>query len=181
MPTSTTGRSRSARSARVTLAALAPAPGQLLWDVGAGSGSIGIEWLRSEPSARAIAIEERAERAERAARNARTLGVPQLEVRQGRAPGVLAELDAPDAVFIGGGLTEPGLIDRCWEALRPAGRLVANAVTLEGEQVLLTARAGSTGETSRGWPSATRSRSAASAPGAPQLPIVQWSAGKGPA
>jgi precorrin-6Y C5,15-methyltransferase (decarboxylating) len=164
----------------VTLAALAPAPGQLLWDVGAGSGSIGIEWLRSEPSARAIAIEERAERAERAARNARTLGVPQLQVRQGRAPGVLAELDAPDAVFIGGGLTEPGLIDRCWEALRPAGRLVANAVTLEGEQVLLSACRQHGGDLTRLAVSHAEPLGGFSAWRA-QLPIVQWSAGKGPA
>ena len=164
----------------LTLAALAPAPGRLLWDVGAGSGSIGIEWLRSEPTARAIAIEARADRAERAARNARALGVPELELCQGRAPEALAGLDAPDAVFVGGGLGETGLLERCWEALRPDGRLVANAVTLEGEAVLVAARTAHGGELVRlavghaeplGGFTAWR----------PQLPIVQWSAGKEPA
>ena len=123
----------------VTLAALAPAPGQLLWDVGAGSGSIGIEWLRAEPSARAIAVESRADRAQRARQNARALGVPQLDVREGRAPDVLDGLNRPDAIFVGGGMTEPGMLDRCWDALRAGGRLVANAVTLEGEQLLVAA------------------------------------------
>jgi precorrin-6Y C5,15-methyltransferase (decarboxylating) len=133
----------------LTLAALAPLPGQLLWDVGAGAGSIAIEWLRAEPTARAIAVEQHAERAERAAANALRLGVPELDVRHGRAPQALAGLPAPDAIFVGGGLSEPGLVERCWEALAPGGRIVSNAVTLEGEQTLLAARAAHGGDLTR--------------------------------
>ncbi|WP_018529345.1 MULTISPECIES: precorrin-6y C5,15-methyltransferase (decarboxylating) subunit CbiE [unclassified Streptomyces] len=119
-----------------TLAALAPAPGELLWDVGGGSGSIGVEWMRTHPSCRAYAVERSPERAERITRNAARLGVPGLTVVTGPAPKALAELPTPDAVFIGGGLTAPGLLDACWEALRPGGRLVANTVTLESEALL---------------------------------------------
>jgi precorrin-6Y C5,15-methyltransferase (decarboxylating) len=157
-----------------TLASLAPAPGALLWDVGAGSGSVAIEWLRAEPSARAIAIERRQDRAERIESNACGLGVPSLEVVIGDAPAVLDGLAPPDAVFVGGGLTAPGLLARCWEALRPGGRIVANAVTLEGEQVLAAARSAHGGELARieiahaeaiggftGWRA--------------QMPVVQWS------
>jgi len=133
-----------------TLAALAPAPRALLWDVGAGSGSIAIEWLRAEPTATAVAIEANDDRAARAERNARALGVPdRLTVVRGRAPEALAGLDAPHAVFIGGGVTTPGLAERCWEALPPGGRLVANAVTLEGEQALYAARATHGGDLAR--------------------------------
>lgn len=161
----------------LALAALAPAPGQLLWDVGAGSGSIATEWLRAEPSGRAVAIEAREDRTERAAANARRLGVPQLQVRRGRAPEALAGLEAPDAIFLGGGVTEPGLLERCWEALRGGGRIVAAAVTLEGEQALIAARAAHGGDLVRielshaeplgsfsGW--------------RPRRPVVQWSARK---
>jgi precorrin-6Y C5,15-methyltransferase (decarboxylating) len=123
----------------LTLAALAPLPGELLWDVGAGAGSIAIEWLRAEPTARAIAVEQHAGRAARAAANALALGVPELDVRRGRAPHALDGLPAPDAVFVGGGLREPGLLARCWDALADGGRIVANAVTLEGEQALVAA------------------------------------------
>jgi precorrin-6B C5,15-methyltransferase / cobalt-precorrin-6B C5,C15-methyltransferase len=162
----------------ITLAALGPAPGQLLWDVGAGSGSIGIEWLRAEDTARAIAIEARDDRADRAEANARRLGVPRLEVRRGEAPAALDGLAAPDAVFLGGGLSRPALIERCWSALLPGGRIVANAVTLEGEARLLEARAAHGGELMRiglehadavGGFTAWRA----------QLPVVQWSARKG--
>jgi precorrin-6Y C5,15-methyltransferase (decarboxylating) len=130
----------------LTLAALVPLPGQLLWDVGAGAGSVAIEWLRAEPTARAIAVEQHAERAARAAANALALGVPELDVRRGRAPQALDGLPAPDAVFVGGGLREPGMLERCWDALTDGGRIVANAVTLEGEQALVTARATHGGE-----------------------------------
>ncbi|WP_428986076.1 precorrin-6y C5,15-methyltransferase (decarboxylating) subunit CbiE [Streptomyces pyxinae] len=119
-----------------TLAALAPAPGELLWDVGGGSGSIGIEWMRVHPSCRAVAVERDPERAARIVRNAETLGVPGLRVVTAAAPGGLAGLERPDAVFVGGGLTAPGLLDACWEVLGPGGRLVANTVTLESEALL---------------------------------------------
>ncbi|MFE3938314.1 precorrin-6Y C5,15-methyltransferase (decarboxylating) subunit CbiT, partial [Streptomyces goshikiensis] len=119
-----------------TLCALAPAPGELLWDIGGGSGSIGIEWMRTHPSCRAVTVERVPERAARIARNATALGVPGLRVVTGAAPAALAGLPAPDAVFIGGGLTAPGLLDAAWEALAPGGRLVVNTVTLESEAVL---------------------------------------------
>ncbi|MEV6685064.1 precorrin-6y C5,15-methyltransferase (decarboxylating) subunit CbiE [Streptomyces sp. NPDC051130] len=119
-----------------TLCALAPAPGELLWDIGGGSGSIGIEWMRTHPSCRAVTVERVPERAERIARNAAALGVPGLRVVTGAAPAALVALPAPDAVFIGGGLTAPGLLDAAWAALAPGGRLVVNTVTLESEAVL---------------------------------------------
>jgi len=117
----------------VTLSRLGPLPGELLWDVGAGSGSVAIEWARAHPSCAAVAVESRPERAERIGRNAGALGVPGVRVVEGRAPDALEGLPPPDAVFVGGGLTVPGLLERCWDALRPGGRLVANAVTLESE------------------------------------------------
>ncbi len=120
----------------VTLAFLTPLPGQLLWDVGAGAGSIGIEWMRSHPSCRAVAVEGRPDRAGRIVRNATRLGVPGLHVVEGRAPEALAGLPAPDAVFVGGGATTPSLLETCWAALPVGGRLVANAVTVESEAVL---------------------------------------------
>ncbi|MFG3507433.1 precorrin-6y C5,15-methyltransferase (decarboxylating) subunit CbiE [Streptomyces sp. NPDC047821] len=119
-----------------TLAALAPAPGELLWDIGGGSGSIGVEWMRTHRTCRAVTVERSPERAARIARNAAALGVPGLRVVTAAAPAGLTELPAPDAVFIGGGLTAPGLLDACWAALRPGGRLVANTVTLESEALL---------------------------------------------
>ncbi|MCX5262673.1 precorrin-6y C5,15-methyltransferase (decarboxylating) subunit CbiE [Streptomyces sp. NBC_00199] len=123
-----------------TLGALAPAPGELLWDVGGGSGSIAIEWMRTHPSCRAVTVERDPARAARIARNADRLGVPGLRVVTGAAPAALAELPPPDAVFVGGGLTAPGLLDACWEALPAGGRLVANTVTLESEALLAEAR-----------------------------------------
>ncbi|WP_280671930.1 precorrin-6y C5,15-methyltransferase (decarboxylating) subunit CbiE [Kitasatospora sp. MAP12-44] len=119
-----------------TLATLAPRPGELLWDVGGGSGSIAIEWLRAHRGCQAVSVERDPVRAERITRNAAALGVPRLRVVTGAAPAALAELPVPDAVFIGGGLTAPGLLDACWTALPPGGRLVANTVTLESEALL---------------------------------------------
>ncbi|MFD7690811.1 precorrin-6y C5,15-methyltransferase (decarboxylating) subunit CbiE [Streptomyces sp. NPDC059781] len=123
-----------------TLGALAPSPGELLWDIGGGSGSIAVEWMRTHPSCRAVTVERDPARAERIVRNADRLGVPGLRVVTGAAPEALAGLLRPDAVFIGGGLTEPGLLQACWEALPVGGRLVANTVTLESEALLADAR-----------------------------------------
>ncbi len=120
----------------VTLAVLGPQPGELLWDVGAGSGSIAIEWMRTHRDCRAVAVESSAERVGRIVRNAAALGVPKLQVVEGRAPGALAGLPAPDVVFIGGGVTRDGVVDAALAALPAGGRLVANAVTLESEAVL---------------------------------------------
>ncbi|MEB3019852.1 precorrin-6y C5,15-methyltransferase (decarboxylating) subunit CbiE [[Mycobacterium] crassicus] len=120
------------------LARLAPAPGQLLWDVGAGAGSVGIEWMRAHPTCRAVAVEANQERAQRISGNARNLGVPALQVVHGPAPQALADLPAPNAVFIGGGLSRPGVLAACLAALGPGGRLVAHAVTLETEALLVT-------------------------------------------
>jgi precorrin-6B C5,15-methyltransferase / cobalt-precorrin-6B C5,C15-methyltransferase len=119
-----------------TLAALAPAPGELLWDVGGGSGSIAVEWMRAHRTCRAVSVERDPTRAERIGRNAAALGVPGLDVVTGAAPGALAGLPAPDAVFVGGGATAPELLETCWAALPPGGRLVANTVTLESEALL---------------------------------------------
>lgn len=125
----------------LTLGRLAPAPGELLWDVGAGAGSIGIEWMRAHPSCRAIAIESHPARHRFIEYNRDALGVPALQLVAGRAPDALAGLAAPDAIFIGGGATGAGVLDTCWAALKPGGRLVANAVTLEGEAALIAWRA----------------------------------------
>jgi precorrin-6B C5,15-methyltransferase / cobalt-precorrin-6B C5,C15-methyltransferase len=160
------------------LAALAPLPGALLWDVGAGSGSIAIEWLRAEPSAAAIAIESREERAARVESNARRLGVPALSVIHGHAPQALDGLPRPDVVFIGGGLTASGLVERCWSELAPGGRIVAHAVTIEGEQALLSARASFGGELARIAVSHAEPLGGFEAWRA-QLPVVQWSARRG--
>jgi precorrin-6Y C5,15-methyltransferase (decarboxylating) len=118
------------------LARLAPAPGEHLWDVGAGAGSVGIEWMRAHPACTATAVEAVPERAARIARNAARLGVPGLRVVTGRAPEALAGLPAPDAIFVGGGATRDGVLDACLAALRPAGRLVVHGVTLQTERIL---------------------------------------------
>ena len=118
------------------LARLSPVPGEHLWDVGAGAGSIGIEWMRAHPTCTAVAIESSPERAARIGRNAVRLGVPGLAVVEGRAPAALEGLAAPDAIFIGGGATRDGVLDACLGALRPGGRIVVHGVTLETEQLL---------------------------------------------
>jgi precorrin-6B C5,15-methyltransferase / cobalt-precorrin-6B C5,C15-methyltransferase len=123
-----------------TIAALAPTPGQRLWDVGAGCGSIAIEWLRCHRTLTATAIEREPERCAMILDNASTLGVPNLELVEGEAPAALDGLPRPDAVFVGGGLAMPGLLERCWGTLQLGGHLVANAVTLEGEARLLAFR-----------------------------------------
>ncbi|MBF8169599.1 precorrin-6y C5,15-methyltransferase (decarboxylating) subunit CbiE [Streptomyces olivaceus] len=162
-----------------TLGALAPAPGELLWDVGGGSGSIAAEWMRTHPSCRAVTVERDPVRAERIVRNADRLGVPGLRVVTGAAPGALTGLPRPDAVFVGGGLTAPGLLQACWDALPVGGRLVANTVTLESEALLADARRRHGGELVRlavahavpvggftGWRQA--------------MPVTQWAVEKTP-
>jgi precorrin-6Y C5,15-methyltransferase (decarboxylating) len=157
----------------ITLSALTPGRGEMLWDIGAGSGSIAIEWLLADPANRAVAIEARHERAARIVRNSLSFGVPHLAVVNGEAPHVLGELPPPDAVFIGGGATAPTMIERAIDALPSSGRLVVNAVTLEtqaacvgwcarwsGELVqIAVAHAEPVGRFS-GW--------------RPALPVVQW-------
>jgi precorrin-6Y C5,15-methyltransferase (decarboxylating) len=157
----------------LTLSALAPRRGELLWDIGGGSGSISIEWMLRHSSLSAIAIEAVPERAERIRRNASACGVPGLQIVQGTAPAALAGLPAPDAVFIGGGGSEPGVLDAAIDALKPCGRLVANAVTLEMEAVLIARQASMGGDmvriaisraapvgTMQGWK--------------PAMPVTQW-------
>jgi precorrin-6Y C5,15-methyltransferase (decarboxylating) len=156
----------------LALAKLMPQPGGLLIDVGAGCGSVAIEWMRAETNASAIALEPLAERRGLAARNAAALGVPELDIRDGRAPEALAGLPSADAVFIGGGLSEP-TIAASITTLRRGGRLVAHAVTLESEALLLAAHARQGGELARlsvvraepiGGRSAWR----------PAMPVTQW-------
>jgi precorrin-6B C5,15-methyltransferase / cobalt-precorrin-6B C5,C15-methyltransferase len=158
------------------IARLMPVPGQLLWDVGAGAGSIGIEWMRIHPSCRAIAIERDLERAKRIRLNAARLGVPELQVVEGTAPNACRGLPQPDAVFIGGGAV-PETIAQCWEALRSGGRLVGHAVTQQTEAILVAFWRRLGGELTRisiesmqpigsydGWQ--------------PSRPVVQWAAQK---
>jgi precorrin-6Y C5,15-methyltransferase (decarboxylating) len=123
----------------LAISALAPLPGQTLWDIGAGCGSVAIEWMRAVSGTEAVAIERKPERAAFARQNATVLGVPDLEVVVGEAPAALAGLDAPDAVFVGGGVTRMGVLDAAWAALNSGGRLVAHAVSIEGEARLAEA------------------------------------------
>lgn len=167
----------------LTLAALAPAPGELLWDIGGGSGSISIEWCRSHPACRAITFEQLERRRRQIADNAIALGVPRLDIR-GEA---LAEIEAlsagaenasPDAIFIGGGLTVPGLLEICWSQLRHGGRLVANAVTAESEALLLT-WAAAHGGALRKFQIYRAEPLGGFTTWRPQLPVTQWSVVKG--
>lgn len=157
----------------LTLAALAPRRGELLWDIGAGSGAVGIEWMLADPSLSAIAIEADPGRAARITRNGAAMGVPGLRVVHGSAPEALAGLNAPHAIFIGGGGSDPGVLDAAIAALRPGGRLVANAVTLEMEQLLLAQYAERGGSLtrialSRAEPLGTMTT------WRPAMPITQW-------
>ncbi|MGQ4598437.1 precorrin-6y C5,15-methyltransferase (decarboxylating) subunit CbiE [Nocardia sp. R6R-6] len=160
----------------LTLAALAPAPGELLWDVGGGSGSIAIEWCRAHPANRAVTFERLERRRRQIADNAANLGVPHILIH-GELRAEFAErpeMVSPDAIFVGGGLTQDGVLETCWAQLRPGGRLVANAVTAESESLLLSWAAAQGGvlrkfQIYRGEPlgSFTAWR--------PQLPVAQWS------
>jgi len=155
------------------LARLAPQPGELLWDVGAGAGSVGIEWMRAHPACRTVAVEADPERAARIAANARRLGVPDLEVVIGRAPEALAALPDPQACFIGGG-GSPEVLDLCRERLHSGGRLVAHGVTLETERLLVDAHATHGGELVR--LSVERAEPLGGYRGwAPARAVVQWS------
>ncbi|USI89547.1 precorrin-6y C5,15-methyltransferase (decarboxylating) subunit CbiE [Rhodococcus pyridinivorans] len=170
----------SKRTVRLAaVCALAPRPGELLWDVGAGAGSVGIEWARTDPRCRTLAIEKDERRAGAIERNAAALGVPSIvRIVRGAAPAALVGLPVPDAIFVGGGGSREGVLDTCWDALPPGGRLVAHAVTLETEAVLVQWWKTHGGELTRlsvehadpigtftGWRA--------------QRPVVQWSAVKG--
>ncbi len=126
---------RIVRSA--TLSALAPYPDAVLWDVGAGCGSVSIEWMRAARGAHAVAIEKSGARLKMIRENSQRLGVEKIDIVEGNAPDALDDLPSPDAIFIGGGLTNESVFESCWDALRNAGRLVANAVTIESEARLL--------------------------------------------
>ncbi|RUM99709.1 precorrin-6y C5,15-methyltransferase (decarboxylating) subunit CbiE [Pseudaminobacter arsenicus] len=157
----------------VTLSALAPRRGELLWDVGAGSGSIAIEWMLRDPSLCAIAIEASPERAVRIGRNSVACGVPGLTVIEGRAPVALSGLQTPDAIFVGGGGTQAGVMDAAIDALPAGGRLVANAVTLEMEALLLSLHAKHGGDLIR--LSVSRTTPVGSMQGwRPAMPVTQW-------
>lgn len=132
-----------------TIARLAPYPGALLWDVGAGCGSVAIEWMRAARDAEAIAFEREGERLQMIAVNAAALGAPTLRIENGEAPASLAGMPAPDAIFLGGGVADDELFEACWEALKPGGRLVANAVTLDGEAALYRRQAALGGDLTR--------------------------------
>jgi len=156
----------------VTLSSLGPRRGELLWDIGAGSGSIAIEWMLADPSMRAAAIEARADRAARIRRNAAAFGVPGLEVIEATAPGALERLATPDAIFIGGGASDP-VLDAAITALRPGGRLVVNAVTLATEAALIERHGALGGELVR--ISIARADAVGTKTGwRPAMPVTQW-------
>jgi precorrin-6B C5,15-methyltransferase / cobalt-precorrin-6B C5,C15-methyltransferase len=161
----------------VTLSSLAPRRGELLWDVGAGSGSIAIEWLLSDPANRAIAIEARKDRASLVSRNAENLGVPHIEIVAGRAPEAFANLPRPQAIFVGGGASDKRLLDAAYAALAPGGRLVVNAVTLEAEAELIRRFKALGGELLRIEISRGNSLGSFQA-WRPALPVTQWSVTK---
>jgi precorrin-6Y C5,15-methyltransferase (decarboxylating) len=157
----------------VTLAALAPRPGELLWDVGLGAGSVAIEWLLRHASLRAVGIETRRDRADRAARNALALGAPDLKIVVGAAPAAFTGLDAPDVVFIGGGISDEGVFEAVWARLKPGGRLVANAVSLEGEGQLATLFCAHGGELVR--LAVSHAKPVGTMHGfKPAMPVTQW-------
>jgi precorrin-6Y C5,15-methyltransferase (decarboxylating) len=163
----------------VTLSALAPRQGELLWDVGLGAGSIAIEWLLRHPSLKAIGIEDQPERAARAARNAAALGTPDLLIVQKRAPEAFADLPRPDAVFIGGGLSDLGVFEAAWSALKSGGRLIANAVSLQSEARLIGFFQRHGGELVRlEVAKAGKAGSGGVFVWRPAAPIVQWRARK---
>jgi len=157
----------------LTLSALAPRRGELLWDIGAGAGSVATEWMLADPSLRAIAVEHNPERAARIRRNAAALGVPGLAIVEGGAPQALAGLATPQAIFIGGGGSDAGVLDAAIDALAPSGRLVANAVTLEMEAVLLAHHASLGGDLVR--IAVSRAAPVGSMQGwRPAMPVTQW-------
>jgi precorrin-6Y C5,15-methyltransferase (decarboxylating) len=156
-----------------TLSSLGPRRGELLWDVGSGSGSVAIEWMLADPSMRAVAIEARADRCARILRNATAFGVPGLEVIEGRAPAALGGLAMPDAIFIGGGASDQTVLDAAIAALRPGGRLVVNAVTLETEAALIARHGALGGDLIR--IAITRADPVGGKTGwRPAMPVVQW-------
>jgi precorrin-6Y C5,15-methyltransferase (decarboxylating) len=161
----------------VTLSSLAPRRGELLWDVGAGAGSVAIEWMLADPSLRAITIEAQAERAARIGRNAASFGVPGIEIVQGAAPAALGGLPPPDAIFVGGGASDPGVLDAVLAALRGGGRLVVNAATLQTEALLLARHSALGGEliriaVARAEP--VGSMTSSMTVWRPALPVTQW-------
>jgi precorrin-6B C5,15-methyltransferase / cobalt-precorrin-6B C5,C15-methyltransferase len=157
----------------LVLSSLSPRRGELLWDIGAGAGSVAIEWMLADPSLRAVAIEARAERAARIRRNAAAFGVPDLQVVEGEAPAALSPLATPDAIFVGGGAISEGMLDAAVRALRPGGRLVVNAVTLATEALLIARHAAQGGELI--GVAVSRADSIGSKTGwRPARPVTQW-------
>jgi precorrin-6Y C5,15-methyltransferase (decarboxylating) len=157
----------------ITLSALAPRAGERLWDIGAGAGSIGIEWMLSHPACRAVAVEREPLRCARIRRNASALGVPGLEILETAAPAGMPSSPRPDAVFLGGGASEPGVFDRAWDAVRSGGRLVINAVALETQARVIDWHARYGGELSR--ISIETAVPLGSMQGfKPAMPVVQW-------